>query len=75
MGESPIELPPPTSKGPLGGISDHSALTPNSPRQKELIHSFKKIIAAHLQEIEGKTTEDFLEDLSLELWKTVRKMV
>lgn len=73
MGESPIELPPPTSKDPLGIITDHSALVPNSPRQKDLLQSFKKIIAAHLQEVEGKTTEDFLEDLSLELWKAIRK--
>lgn len=52
---------------------DLNLLEPNSPRQKAMIFAFKKIIAAHLQELEGKTTESFLDDLSLELWKATRK--
>ncbi|KKM76512.1 hypothetical protein LCGC14_1379280 [marine sediment metagenome] len=52
---------------------DPDLLEPNSPRQKAMTLAFKKIIAAHLQELEGKTTESFLDDLSLELWKATRK--
>jgi hypothetical protein len=51
---------------------DPNLLEPNSPRQKEMIMAFKKVIAAHLQELEGKTTESFLDGLSLELWRITR---
>lgn len=46
---------------------------PMAPRQRELVNSFKKIIAQHLQEVEGKTTGEFLEVLALELWRETRK--
>ena len=64
---------PAGSKPPIeSGKMDPEKLVPGSPKQQELTQTFKKIIAAHLQEIEGKTTEDFLEDLSLELWVATR---
>lgn len=66
--------PPKRAKKVIPGkMLDLNLLEPNSPRQKAMVLAFKKIIAAHLQELEGKTTESFLDDLSLELWKATRK--
>lgn len=45
---------------------------PMAPRQREMVDSFKKIIARHLQDVENKTTGEFLEVLALDLWRVTR---
>lgn len=69
-----IHSPPPqTSDRDYGESRPQSDSLPMAPRQRELVNSFKKIIAQHLQEVEGKTTGEFLEVLALELWRETRK--
>lgn len=54
--ESPAEVP----------------LTPNSPREQRMVERFKKTIARHLELRDDKTTEDFMEDFALDLWRITR---
>lgn len=46
---------------------------PMAPRQREMVNSFKKIIAQHLQDVGEKTTGEFLELVALDLWRETRK--
>lgn len=46
---------------------------PMAPRQREIVDSFKKIIAQHLQDVGEKTTQEFLELVALDLWRETRK--
>lgn len=48
-------------------------LVPNSPREKELVERFKRIVVRHLEDIGDKTTNEFLEALGLELWQVTRR--
>lgn len=47
-------------------------LTPNSPREERVVKRFKETIAHHLELREDKTTEQFMEDFALDLWRITR---
>lgn len=53
--------------------SPQSNNLPMAPRQREMVDSFKKIIAQHLQDVGEKTTGEFLELVALDLWRETRK--
>lgn len=55
-------------------IRDLFPLTPTTPSALALVQAFKEVIGRHMADVEGKTTEDFIEALALELWTTTRRL-
>lgn len=71
----PFELPPPKP----GRDYDEEPpapplpLMPMAPRQREMVESFKKTIIQHVENRGEKVTEEFLDDLALDLWRLTRE--
>lgn len=73
--EQIVIAPPAESTRPIPETSHDDVLRnlePNSPREKRTVAAFKEIIASHLANMEGKTTEQVVEDLALAIWKMTR---
>lgn len=70
-----VDLPPPTSDRDYESSpppTDPPDLYPNSPRGREMVEAFKQTIATHMADMEGKTTDEFLNPLALDLWRATR---
>lgn len=73
-GEETYHLPPQTSDREYQKPNKpQSNNLPMAPRQREMVDSFKRIIAQHLQDVGEKTTGEFLELVALDLWRETRK--
>lgn len=48
-------------------------LMPNSPAGKQMVSRFKRTVAQHMEDRDEKTTDQFLEELCLDLWRATRR--